>query len=131
MLMLISFPLFVFGLVKSETEIHRERRSIAPWKVFARQDSFSTEHTFVYYIRNLSGISLKFLDRPESFKICLNVSELSGKFRFFSGNFPYCLESIQGPETFQIFWQVTKLSGNFQKCLENFQIVSGLSVILP
>ena len=58
----------------TETEIRWERGSIAPRKVFARPESFCTEHTFVYYIRNLSGKSLKFL---ESFWIVWKVSRLS------------------------------------------------------
>ena len=58
----------------AETEIHRERGSIAPRKVFSSPENFCTEHTFVYCIRNLFGKSLKFL---ESFWIVWKVSRLS------------------------------------------------------
>ena len=60
--------------LRAETEIHRERRSIAPRKVFARPESFGTEHTFDYYIRKIAEVSRKFLDLLESFQIVLNVS---------------------------------------------------------
>ena len=76
-----------------ETEIRRERGSIAPRKVFARPETFCTEHTFVHYIWKITEVSAKFLDSLESFKIVLNVSELSGKFRF-------C------PEILRIVWKV-------------------------
>ena len=64
---------FSIFLPLAETEIHRERGSIAPWKVFARPESFCTEHTFVYYILKLFGKSLKNL---ESFWIVWKVFRL-------------------------------------------------------
>ena len=74
-----------------ETEIRRERGSIAPRKVFARPESFCTEVTFVYFYPEIfckiTEVSGKFLDRLERFQIVLNISELSGKFRL-------CLESF-------------------------------------
>ena len=138
MLMLMSFPLFLFGFVKSETEIHRECRSIAPRKVFARQESFSTEHTFVYYIRNLSGISLKFL---ESFWIVRKVSRFAWmflnclesfgfvwKFSVLSGKYTRPRNLPDFLASYQIVWKLSKMSGKFPDCfwmICNFTIVSG------
>ena len=90
-------------------------------KLFARRERFCTEQTFFFYIQNLSGKSLKFLD---SFQIIWKVSRLSWTFL-------KCLESIEGLESIQIFWQVTKLNGKFPKCLESFHIVCNFQSIGP
>ena len=69
----------------AETEIHRERRTIASWKVFARPESFALNILCLLYPKllwKITEVSGKFLDRLESFQIVLNVSELSGKFCF-------------------------------------------------
>ena len=107
-----------------ETEICRERGSIAPRKVFARPESFCNTQTFVYYIQTLSGKSLKFL---ESFWIVWKVSRLSWTFlnclesfgfvwkvSVLSIIFPYSLRKYRRPRKLPIFWQVTKLSASFQ-----------------
>ena len=112
-------------VLQSETEIHRERRSIAPRKVFACPESFCTEHTFFYYIRNMSEKSMKFL---ESFWIAWKVLKLSWTFLngleslVLSGNFQYSLESIEGLEScglvsFQTVWKLFRLSIDFPDCL--------------
>ena len=90
---------------RPETELHWERKSIAPWKVFARTEFFCTEHTFVYHIRNLSGKSLKFLQSfwiSGKFPDCLEHSLFVWKVLVVSRNFPYSLESIGGLERLQI-----------------------------
>ena len=96
----------------AETEIHRERGSIAPWKVLRVWKVFCTEHTFVYYIWNLSEKSLKFL---ESYKKVWKVSRWSEKFPDFQ--ISYCLKS------FKIVCNFFILSGRFPDCLETLQIV--------
>ena len=46
----------------ADTEICREGGSIAPRRVFARPESWCTEHTFVYYSWNLSWTLLNCLE---------------------------------------------------------------------
>ena len=117
----------------AETEICRELGSIAPRKVFARPESFCTENTFVYYIRNLSGKSLKFLESlwilwkvsglSWMYLNCLESSGFVWKFSVQSGKYrrprklPYFLA------TYQIVWKVSRMSGKFPDCLESFHIV--------
>ena len=121
---------------RAETEIHRERGSIAPWKVFARPESSCARNDFfLHYNQNLSGESPDCLEMFQCYGkrvwIVWKVSGLSGKF-------PDCLESFRIDwnclEGFQIVWKLSGLSGNFTNCLERLRIVwkvSGLSGKFP
>ena len=110
----------------TETEICRERGSIAPGKflrvrkVFALKTLWSIisgtcleNHWSFCQVYGLSG---KFPDCLERFWIVWKVSILSE-------NLLYFLDSIEGLDTFQIFWQVTKLTRKFSDYLESFHIV--------
>ena len=131
---------------RAETEIRRERKSIAPRKDFARPESFCAEHTFVYFhlelVWKITKVSGKFLDCLERFQIVLNVFELSESFRFwqeifrvlwkiqktqkasiFSGKLSIFLES------FQNVCKIFRLSAKFLYCLESFQIFYSFSIM--
>ena len=70
--------LCIFSKLLSLQKYVGSARALLPGKFLRVRNFFCTEHTFVYYIRNLSGKSLKFL---ESFWIVWKISRLSWMFR--------------------------------------------------
>ena len=77
-----------------ETEILRERASIARRPVFARMESFSEQIVFAANSRNF--------------------------YPTFKENFVFCLETFQVEEDYYLIWKMFTQCGHFSDCLENF-----------
>ena len=69
---------FQIAREEAETEIRRERGSIAPWKVFARPESFAQGTYFFYIITKTCLESLRIVWK--CFNIMGKESGLCGKF---------------------------------------------------